>query len=137
MSTLITFLSAIAFAVAIPLDGSSSTASPSTNVISTPTLGSSFPVPTKYTIPSEDEDVLPRQEEIKLKQEQIIYGPSLIGETSFFPSGTLGSAISLRDQSQWAKDAEPLVQTAFAEAEAALADIEAVCGLINRIKLSS
>ena len=82
--------------------------------------------PTKYTLPQNDDDTGLRKLEIEQIRSGVIYGPSLIGETSFFPSGALGSQLSLRDQSQWANDSIFVQQAAAKEAAAVLQTIKDV-----------
>lgn len=67
-----------------------------------------------------------RKLEIEKKQKEILYGQSLIGKTSFYPSGELGDQISRRDQSLWLQDSAPVVQATIQEAAAALEDVQSV-----------
>ncbi|KAK1723023.1 lipoxygenase [Colletotrichum acutatum] len=94
-----------------------------TTAVNPTTVSTQQPVPTRYMLPNEDHDSSLRAEEIKLKQQVITYGEPLIGDTSFFPNGSLGTQISLRDQSLWVKDSEPVARIAINESAAALEDI--------------
>ncbi|KAL2873153.1 hypothetical protein SGCOL_011712 [Colletotrichum sp. CLE4] len=113
-STLMTIASANALSSHLPS---------ATTVFSSAPVSTQTPVPTQYTLPNEDSDFSSRVDEIKLKQQGIIYGEPVIGYKSFFPNGSLGTQISLRDQSLWLKDSEPVAQYATSESAAALENI--------------
>ncbi|KXH64208.1 manganese lipoxygenase [Colletotrichum salicis] len=126
MSRPFTFITLMAIASANALSSHSPSA---TAALSSAPVSTRTPVPTQYTLPNEDSDFSSRADEIKLKQQDIIYGEPLIGDTSFFPNGSLGTQISLRDQSLWLKDSEPVAQYAISESAAALEDITKHGGL--------
>lgn len=130
MLFLLMLASLVTLASTIPLIENSDSSSIS-NISSTYSVNVDLPIPTKYTLPSDDVDLLTRKQEIKVKQKDILYGPSIIGETSFFPSGGLGDQISQRDQGQWVKDSEFVVQSALSESAAALEDIQKVLDACN------
>ncbi|TLS20887.1 uncharacterized protein PpBr36_10753 [Pyricularia pennisetigena] len=69
-----------------------------------------------YTLPCGDRDPSARRAEIELKQETLLYGPSLLGNTAPYPDGPLGKTISLRDQKLWGADAERQALRAFTDA---------------------
>ncbi|KAK1475339.1 manganese lipoxygenase [Colletotrichum abscissum] len=116
--------------VAIESVSAVSSQSPSvTTALSPTTVSTQQAAPTKYTLPNEDNDLSSRAEEIKVKQQAITYGEPLIGDTSFFPNGSLGTQISLRDQSLWLKDSEHVARFAINESAAALEDITKHGGL--------
>ncbi|KAH7303981.1 lipoxygenase [Stachybotrys elegans] len=80
-------------------------------------------------LPQDDSNVSARIGEVEQRQTVILYGPSLIGNTSFFPTGTLGSQLSLRDQQQWANDSAFVQQAAAQEAAVVLQAIQEHGGL--------
>lgn len=125
MGVLLIILGIVACAGALPLSDNP-TLSISTAVPTGQAAVVGLPPPTEYTLPNEDDEILTRKLEIQKKRKEILYGPSLVGETSFFPSGQLGDQISQRDQSLWLNDSAPVVQSAFQEAAAALEDIQSV-----------
>lgn len=67
-----------------------------------------------YFLPMFDPGPLERSEELKRNQAGYIYGPSLIGNTSYFPTGTLGSELVAKDLAMWEQDAV-YIQKAIAE----------------------
>ncbi|KAK1544119.1 manganese lipoxygenase [Colletotrichum paranaense] len=120
------------FSILVAIDSVSAVSSQSpsvTTALSPTTVSTQQAAPTKYTLPNEDNDLSSRAEEIKLKQQVITYGEPLIGDTSFFPNGSLGTQISLRDQSLWLKDSEHVARFAINESAAALEDITKHGGL--------
>ncbi len=125
MGALLMILGAVAYAGALPLSSSPSS-STSAEVPTGQANGIVLPSPTGFSLPNEDDKVLTRKLEIQQKRKDILYGPSLIGKISFFPSGPLGDQISQRDQSLWVHDFSPVVQSASQEAAAALEDIKRV-----------
>ncbi|MCJ1260456.1 hypothetical protein MMC22_000317 [Lobaria immixta] len=61
-----------------------------------------------------DPGPLERSEELKRNQAGYVYGPSLIGNTSYFPTGTLGNELVAKDLAMWEQDAV-YIQKAIAE----------------------
>lgn len=112
------------------VSATSSTSLSATTTVNPTTASTQQPAPTRYTLPNEDSDRSSRAEEIKLKQQITTYGEPLIGDTSFFPNGSLGTQISLRDQSLWLKDSEPVARFAINESAAALEDITKVAQIL-------
>ncbi|TLD33398.1 hypothetical protein PspLS_01570 [Pyricularia sp. CBS 133598] len=74
------------------------------------------PVEGGFTLPCRDKSAFTRRVEIELKQATLSYGPSILGNSAYYPGGALGQAISLRDQVRWGKDAESQTKLAFADA---------------------
>ena len=58
---------------------------------SNPSLVSPKYVEPKYSLPQFDRNPSQRLEEVALNHAGYLYGPSLIGNSSFFPNGTLGN----------------------------------------------
>lgn len=52
-----------------------------------------------------DPGPLERAEELKRNQAGYLYGPSLIGNTSYFLTGTLGNELVAKDLALWEQDA--------------------------------
>ena len=59
----------------------------------------------KYVLPIFDATPLERADQIKRNREGYLYGTSLLGNTSFFPTGLLGDAMVKRDVDLWYEDA--------------------------------
>jgi hypothetical protein len=117
MSILRTLIGAAALAAAAPTSSPAPVPAPS-NVVNV-----------KYTLPQHDPNPVLRTQEIATTKEQLIYGPSLIGDTSFFPAGPLGKQIVDRDVAQWRNDSAFVQTAAVPEAAAALAAVQANGGL--------
>ncbi|KAI3318403.1 Lipoxygenase [Xylariaceae sp. AK1471] len=83
----------------------------------------------RFLLPVEDPDPSSRRKEVKYRQAGFLYGPSLLGNSSFFPSGPLGDALVQQHQDQWYKDAGWLVRTVEEEIVASLAAIESAGGI--------
>lgn len=73
----------------------------------------------RMVLPIFDSEPLRRRREIERKQEGFLYGTSLLGNTSYFPSGDLGNAMVQRDQEEWYADAEWLKDAVYRDAELA------------------
>jgi len=73
----------------------------------------------RMVLPIFDSEPLRRRREIERKQEGFLYGTSLLGNTSYFPSGDLGNAMVQRDQEEWYADAEWLKSAVYRDAEKA------------------
>lgn len=58
-----------------------------------------------YFLPMFDPGPLERAEELKRNQAGYLYGPSLIGNTSYFLTGTLGDALVAKEVALWEQDA--------------------------------
>lgn len=107
--------------VAARADNTSASVAPSQNV-----SGAAPPELVVYTLPCEDGNSTARTAEIRLKQATLLYGPSLLGNASFFPGGPLGDAISLRDQTVWEGAAVVQSLRAFTDAAKVAANIKQV-----------
>lgn len=92
-------------------------------------LGPQLPVTSpiqQLSLPNEDIDPYSRRREVEVKRTGFLYGPSLLGNSSYFPTGVLGNAMVQQHQDQWYEDAAWLVETAGEEAAAAMAAIQDV-----------
>lgn len=107
--------------VAARADNTSASVAPSQNV-----SGAAPPELIVYTLPCEDGNSTARTAEIRLKQATLLYGPSLLGNASYFPGGPLGDAISLRDQTVWEGAAVVQSLRAFTDAAKVAANIKQV-----------
>ncbi|KAH8844586.1 hypothetical protein MCOR27_009870 [Pyricularia oryzae] len=110
--------------VAARADNTSASVAPSQNV-----SGAAPPELIVYTLPCEDGNSTARTAEIRLKQATLLYGPSLLGNASYFPGGPLGDAISLRDQTVWEGAAVVQSLRAFTDAAKVAANIKQNGGL--------
>ncbi|KAL8404714.1 hypothetical protein RB594_009543 [Gaeumannomyces avenae] len=82
-----------------------------------------LPSPTQYTLPNNDPNLGARNASIARKRELFLYGPSTLGQTTFYPTGELGNNISARDVLLWRQDAANQTATAYREANETFADI--------------
>lgn len=80
----------------------------------------------RMMLPMHDSDPCRRIREIEEKQHGYLYGPSLLGNSSYFPTGPLGDAMVQQHQDKWYSDASWLVDTVSKEAETAAAALEKV-----------
>ena len=60
----------------------------------------------RYTLPLSDSTWAARFREVRINREGYHYGPPLLGNTSFFPTGPLGDAMVQRDKQLWLRDAQ-------------------------------
>jgi len=87
-------------------------------VNSTPILQTQYPIVANNVPKKQHEMILPmydnepekRRKEIEEKRKGFLYGKSLLGNSSYFPTGTLGDAMVQTQQRQWYAEADPLTQ---------------------------
>ncbi|PWY93119.1 putative arachidonate 5-lipoxygenase [Aspergillus sclerotioniger CBS 115572] len=75
----------------------------------------------QYSLPMFDLQPWERVEEVRLAREGYLYGPPLLGNTSFFPTGVLGDAMVARDRAQWFRDVEYVTNNVYPESDQAAA----------------
>lgn len=68
-----------------------------------------------YTLPMFDIRPWERVSEVRLAREGYLYGPPLLGNTSFFPTGVLGDAMVARDKAAWFRDVEYVTNNVYPE----------------------
>jgi len=73
----------------------------------------------KMVLPIFDDEPFQRRREIERKQLGYLYGPSLLGNTSWFPTGSLGGAMVQEHEGLWWTDAEWLKNAVRKDAESA------------------
>ena len=73
----------------------------------------------KFTLPIEENSPSMRAKEIEQKRQGYLYGPSLLGNTSWFPTGILGKAMVQQHMDQWLQDASWLTNVVEEEVKAA------------------
>ncbi|KAI3130413.1 hypothetical protein CBS147326_5911 [Penicillium roqueforti] len=83
----------------------------------------------KYSLPMFDTRSWERVDEIRLARAGYIYGPPLLGNTSFFPTGVLGEAMVARDRVAWFKDVEYVTNNVYLELDKAAAALIKVGGI--------
>ena len=83
--------------------------------ISNPALLSPKYVEPKYTLPQFDPNPSQRLEEVALNHAGFLYGPPLIGNSSFFPTGNLGGARVSEDVVAFVQNAASITQSIEAE----------------------
>ncbi|KAF7165183.1 hypothetical protein CNMCM5623_009449 [Aspergillus felis] len=69
----------------------------------------------QYTLPMFDIKPWERVYEVRLAREGYLYGPPLLGNTSFFPTGVLGDAMVARDKAAWFRDVEYVSNNVYPE----------------------
>lgn len=77
-----------------------------------------------FTVPIEDHSPSMRTLEIEQKRQGYLYGPSLLGNTSYFPTGSLGAAMVQQHMEEWAQDASWVNNAVEEEMKAAAATLE-------------
>ncbi|KAH8722840.1 putative lipoxygenase [Phaeosphaeriaceae sp. PMI808] len=65
-----------------------------------------LPTRGRFVLPDFDLQPTVREEEIRTNRIGYQYGPPLLGNTSFFPTGPLGDAMVLRDKQLWFRDVQ-------------------------------
>lgn len=87
----------------------------------------------KFTVPAETKVPSVRAREVERKRQGYLYGPSLIGNTSYFPMGFMGDAMVQQHVDEWLQDAAWVTGVVEEEAEFALAALN-MAGSILRLK---
>ena len=80
----------------------------------------------KYVIPVFDPKPSDRADEIKRNRKGYLYGASLIGNTSYFPTGDLGDPMVKEHLDLWYKDAAWVSQKVVDEYQSVAATISSV-----------
>lgn len=73
----------------------------------------------KFTISAEDKYSSLRALEIERKRQGYLYGPSLLGNTSYFPTGIMGDAMVQQHINEWLQDASWMNSAVEEEAKSA------------------
>ena len=92
------------------------------------------PDQTRFTLPSKDDASLIRVREIQQKRKGYLYGPSLLGNTSYFPTGFLGDAMVKQHVDSWLRDAAWVNHAVEEEANAAVAAAKEVSSTTSSIE---
>ena len=92
---------------------------------------------TRFSLPLYDGALSSRVAEIELKRQGFLYGPSLLGNTSYFPTGPLGRAMAQQHVDQWLQDAQWLTSTVDAESVAATAELTRVGSPLEHLDLET
>jgi len=69
---------------------------------------------------------------LQVKREGYLYGPSLMGDAAFFPTGVLGNALMAADYAPFFADHAPITQKVIADHQIASASINAVSCKVSR-----
>lgn len=77
-----------------------------------------------FTLPVEDRVPCKRVLGIEHKRQGYLYGPSLLGNTSYFPTGILGNAMVQQHMDQWLQDASWLTSVVEEEVNVAAATLK-------------
>ena len=85
-----------------------------------------------FKLPMFDADQLGRAYEIGQKRRGYLYGKSLLGNTSYFPTGFLGEAMVQQHQRDWYNDSTEVVNLVNEESAATAAALEKVIRCLNR-----
>lgn len=78
----------------------------------------------KFTLPIKDHSPSMRVLEVEQKRQGYLYGPSLLGNTSWFPTGVLGKAMVQQHVDQWLQDASWLTSVVEEEMNAVAATLK-------------
>lgn len=93
-------------------------------------LGPSLVLPSEhnamFTLPVHDPSPWDRIKEIQWAREGYKYGPSLLGNTSYFPTGAIGDAMAARDEAEWYRDAEYVTNNVYPDIKEAATAIAKV-----------
>ena len=90
----------------------------------------------KYILPVFDATPSERADQIKRNREGYLYGASLLGNTSHFPTGLLGDAMVNRDVDLWFEDAAWVSENVARESQLAEAAVTMVrCRLVLKSNL--
>ncbi|KAH8600906.1 lipoxygenase [Bisporella sp. PMI_857] len=81
------------------------------------------------TLPQYDDDPVSRAASVEVKRAGFLYGPSLMGDAAFFPTGSLGTTTVNRDFALFYADHAPSTQRAILDHRTASAAINASGGL--------
>ena len=81
---------------------------PKPQIDSEQTTNVSIPSNASYALPMFDPNPSARAAEIQQNRAGYLYGPSLIGNSSFFLTGSLGEQLVQNDIALWEKDAAPV-----------------------------
>ena len=79
-----------------------------------------------YVLPIFDPNPVARSAEIEKNRAGYLYGPSLIGNSSFFLTGTLGDQLVKDEIAQWNQTAKPVRMAIQTEAAPVLETLKAV-----------
>ena len=79
-----------------------------------------------YVLPMFDSNPTARAAELRENRAGYLYGPSLIGNSSFFPTGVLGNQLVQSEVALWTRDAAPVRAAIQAEATPVLGSVGAV-----------
>ena len=82
----------------------------------TPASASASTSNPSYYIPQNDPNISQRNSQISANRQGYLYGPPLIGDTSFFPSGNLGGALVQSDIGLFRQDAKTIQEASESEA---------------------
>lgn len=80
-----------------------------------------------YSLPMGSQDTAERANAVEIKREAFTYGQPLFGDTSYWPSGSLGNATVQLHGAQFEQDAASVVAGVGADKSLALSAIKAVC----------
>ena len=98
-----------------------------TPATSNPSLTSPKYVAPRYTLPQFDRNTSQRLHEVALNHAGFLYGPPLIGNSSFFPTGTLGDQRVNADVVAFTQNAAFITQSIEAEQGAVVQKVTQVC----------
>ncbi|MCJ1388168.1 hypothetical protein MMC18_001013 [Xylographa bjoerkii] len=85
----------------------------------------------KYVLPVFDPKPADREDEIKRNREGYLYGASLLGNTSYFPTGVLGDPMVKQHVDLWYTDAAWISQKVAEEYQSAAITVSSAGGLRN------
>ena len=98
---------------------------------SNPSLTITKYVESKYALPQFDSNTSQRLQEVALNRAGFLYGPPLIGNSSFFPNGTLGNQRVNADVVAFTQNAVFITQSIEAEQRAVVQKVTQVCTMYS------
>ena len=81
-----------------------------------------------FALPMQDNNTAARNRSISYKQANFQYGPSPVGDTAFYPNGSLGTQMAQQDVMDFYNDFKPFQANVVADTKAAMKAAMAVSG---------
>ena len=78
-------------------------------------------------LPMDDRFPSQRTEQVRKQRLGFLYGPSLLGNSSYFPTGAMGNAMVQEHQDLWFQDSAAIVEAVAEEMASAAAAVREVC----------
>lgn len=89
----------------------------------------------RFSPPVSDVYWADRHKEIRSNREGYLYGPPLLGNTSYFPTGVLGDARVLQDKELWFRDVQYLTDDVYEEIPLAAKALQMVSAFLKNFSV--